>query len=345
MIKYIGSKRVLLPHILAAVRAAVSPGAHVADLFSGSARVGHALKAAGFRVLANDHNAYAHTLATAHVAADAERWAEPATRILADLARVPPRAGWFTATYCEAARFLHPDNGARVEAIRDAIEAMSPEPALKAVLLAALMLAADRVDSTAGLQMAYMKRWAPRALKPLELRLPALLPRPVAGRCDATCVEAEAAAAAFEGDLAYLDPPYNQHSYLGNYHLWETLVRWDRPDTYGIARKRIDVRERRSAFNSRPGLKPALARTLAALRCPVVIVSFSDEGRLTRAELEAMLASRGSVRVVAIPGRRYIGAQIGIHNPDGVRVGMPGHRTNTEFLFIAGDLPQVARAA
>ena len=32
-------------------------------------------------------------------------------------------------------------------------------------------------------------------------------------------------AAALDGiDLAYVDPPYNQHSYLGNYHVWETLA-------------------------------------------------------------------------------------------------------------------------
>ncbi len=75
MIKYIGSKRALLPHILRVVAAAVPPGAAVLDLFSGTARVGHALKRAGFRVLANDHNAYAHVLATCYVQADAERWA------------------------------------------------------------------------------------------------------------------------------------------------------------------------------------------------------------------------------------------------------------------------------
>ena len=51
MIKYIGSKRLLLPRILDAVRAAAPAGATVADLFSGTARVGHALKAAGYRVL------------------------------------------------------------------------------------------------------------------------------------------------------------------------------------------------------------------------------------------------------------------------------------------------------
>ena len=82
MIKYIGSKRALLPRILRAIGAAAPPGARVADLFSGTSRVGQALKAAGYRVHANDHNAYAHVIATCHVQADAERWAEPARRIL-----------------------------------------------------------------------------------------------------------------------------------------------------------------------------------------------------------------------------------------------------------------------
>ena len=45
-------------------------------------------------------------------------------------------------------------------------------------------------------------------------------------------------------DLAYLDPPYNQHRYFTNYHVWETLVRWDRPEHYGIACKRADARDR-----------------------------------------------------------------------------------------------------
>jgi adenine-specific DNA-methyltransferase len=337
LIKYLGSKRALLTNILSAVGLAAPPGAIVADLFSGTARVGHALKGAGYRVLANDHNAFAHTLATCYVQADAEHWAEPAQRILADLQRLPPRAGWFTETYCVAARYLHPDNGAKVEAIRNAIAAMDAEPELEAILLTSLLEAADRVDSTAGLQMAYMKQWAARARNPLTLRLPALLPRPAAGACAAFCGDAEAVAATLDCDIAYLDPPYNQHSYLRNYHVWETLVRWDQPEVYGIANKRTDCRTRLSAFNSRPGIGPALARTIAALRCPTLVVSFSDEGYLSRAALEAMLAGRGHLHVIEIPYGRYVGAKIGIHNPKGEKVGTVGKLTNTEFLFVASE--------
>jgi adenine-specific DNA-methyltransferase len=346
MIKYIGSKRALLPAILRAATALCPPGGTVADLFSGTARVGHAFKRAGFRVVANDHNAYAHALATCYVQADAERWAEPARCILEELARLPGRPGYFTATFCEGARYLQPHNGARVDAIRDAIEALAPEPELKAVLLVALMEAADRVDSTAGLQMAYMKRWAKRSFNDLELRLPALLPRPAAGACLAMQGEAEAAAPRIEADLVYLDPPYNQHSYLGNYHVWETLVRWDAPEAYGVAQKRADVRARKSAFNSRRGIQGALQAVLDGLRCRTLLLSFSDEGFLSRATLEGMLRARGHVAVASLPHGRYVGAKIGIYDPSGRRVGTPGHLTNTEFLYVvAPGAAQAERAA
>ena len=248
--------------VTGAVRAALPDGGTVCDLFSGSARVGHALKGQGFRVWSNDHNAYAHTLATAYVQADRERWTTQAQVILTELRTVTPEAGWFTKAFCEDARFFHPDNGARIDAMRGRIEAMGLEPELKAVVLVALMEAADRVDSTAGLQMAYMKQWAPRALKPLELRLPDLLPGVAAGACRATQGDAVEIADQVEADLVYLDPPYNQHSYLANYHCWESLVLWDKPETYGVANKRIDVRTRKSAFISRS--RAVLARIEAA---------------------------------------------------------------------------------
>jgi adenine-specific DNA-methyltransferase len=344
MIKYLGSKRALLDPITTAVRALLPEGGEVCDLFSGTARVGHALKGQGFKVWANDHNAYAHTLATTYVQADRERWEDQARVVLADLAATPPSSGWFTRAFCEDARFFHPRNGARIDAMRDRIEAMGLEPELKAIALVSLMEAADRVDSTAGLQMAYMKTWAARALKPLELRMPALQPAVAAGPCRATQADALETAAAFEGDLVYLDPPYNQHSYLGNYHVWESLILWDRPETYGVANKRVDVKTRKSAFNSKPGIGPALKAVIEAVRAPNLIVSFNDEGYLSREQLVEMLSARGHVQVVEIPRPRYVGARIGIHNRKGEKVGAVGRLRNVEYLFVVTERP-VALAA
>ena len=117
------------------------------------------------------------------------------------------------------------------------------------------MLAADRVDSTTGVQMAYLKQWAPRAHHDLELRRPDLIAgagRTVRGDARQTVDGLEPV------DLMYLDPPYNQHRYFTNYHIWETLVRWDAPEHYGVACKRVDSRDEatKSVFN------------LQAARCP-----------------------------------------------------------------------------
>jgi adenine-specific DNA-methyltransferase len=329
VIKYLGSKRVLLPRILDEV-AGLAGVRTVLDLFSGTSRVGHALKARGYRVHANDHNAYAAVLATAYVQADRRRWLAPASRLIAELDALPRRAGWFTETFCMRSRYLQPDNGARVDAIRERIAALALDPELEAIALVSLMEAADRVDSTVGVQMAYLKRWAPRSFQPLRLRVPELLD----GAGSASCLEACDAAARIPADLAYLDPPYNQHSYLGNYHVWESLVRWDKPDVYGVAMKRVDVRERGSVFNRRGAIAAAFREVLDAVRARHLIVSFSDEGYLTVEEVRAMLEARGTVRVAALPHRRYIGSQIGIYNPQGEKVGRPGRRTNREHLFV-----------
>lgn len=360
VIKYLGSKRLLLPRIVAAVESlresSKEPVRTVLDVFSGTSRVGHALKRAGFRVVANDHNAYAHVLARAYVATDREDVIERAAPLLEELQRVRRRAGWFTRTYGEESRYLHPRNAAKIEGIRERIARMKAcgeiDDALEAVALASLLEASDRVDSTTGVQMAYLKSWAPRASNDLELRLPEVLPRVVdraSGSplvCEAHALDALEAARTLEADVAYLDPPYNQHSYLGNYHVWETLVRWDRPETYGVAKKRVDVRARTSDFNSRRRAEAAFAALVCALRCRHLIVSFSDEGFLSREVLEGLLRERGTVDVVEIDYKRYVGAQIGIYNPEGRKVGSVSHLRNKELLYVVtGPAPAPRRAS
>jgi adenine-specific DNA-methyltransferase len=333
VIKYLGSKRLLLPRILEAV--ASVPDVHsVLDLFSGTSRVGHALKGAGYRVLANDHNAYAAVLARCYVQADRAEVLADAERLVREFNALPGRAGYFTETFCERSRFFQSKNGARVDAIREEIARKALPPELEAVMLTSLMEAADRVDSTTGLQMAYLKQWAPRAQKDMELRVPDVLPRADHGKGAAHQLDAFAAAAALEADLAYLDPPYNQHKYLGNYHVWESLVLWDKPEVYGTACKRVDCRERRSVFNSKPRFKDAFARLVTSVRARYLLVSFSNEGYITRPEMEELLGTHGKISVVENDFKRYVGAQIGIHNPDGVKVGSVSHTRNKEFLYL-----------
>jgi adenine-specific DNA-methyltransferase len=331
VIKYIGSKRLLVPRIVELVRR-LPRVRSVLDLFSGTSRVGHALKRAGFRVTANDHTAYAHALASCYVAADRAKLAAQAEQLIEELGRLPGRPGYFTHTFCEASRYLQPKNGERVDAIRERIAELGCEPLLEAVLLVSLMEAADRVDSTCGLQMAYLKQWSARSHNPLRLRLPEL----VDGPGEALALDALDAARAGKFDLVYLDPPYNQHRYLGNYHVWESLVRWDKPAVYGTAMKRVDCKQYKSAFNSRREIAAALRALLEQLDASYLLVSFNNEGYLSYQELSELLGARGEVACAEVDYKRYVGAQIGIYNPSGEKVGQVSHLRNREYLFLVG---------
>jgi adenine-specific DNA-methyltransferase len=214
---------------------------------------------------------------------------------------------------------------------------------LESVMLVSLMEAADRVDSTCGLQMAYLKEWAPRAHNDLELRVPDVLPAVPHGPCEAFGLDALEAAARLEADVAYLDPPYNQHSYLSNYHIWETLIRWDRPSAYGVARKREDCRTRKSAFNVRTQSLEAFRAVVRSMRASLLVVSFNDEGFLAREQIEAALSERGEVVVLTKDFKRYVGAQIGIYNPRGEKVGKVSHLRNREFIYVVATDRSAAR--
>jgi adenine-specific DNA-methyltransferase len=341
VIKYLGSKRRLVPVLTRLCEAAGTRRA--LDLFTGTTRVAQAFKRTGAHVTAVDSARYSDVFARCYVATDATAVDKDALEdALAALNALPGRAGYFTETFCVQSRFFQPFNGERIDAIRDAIARDHAGSALEPILLTSLIEAADRVDSTTGLQMAYVKQWAPRSAQPLELRVPEL----IAGDGDAIRGDALAVAPTLAPvDLAYLDPPYNQHRYFTNYHVWETLVAWDAPAHYGIACKRVDARDpcTHSAFNKKRAMPAALAQVVTDVQARVVVLSYNDESWVTLDELRDMCAVHGHVEVLAFDSARYVGAKIGIHDPMGRKVGTVSHTRNQEFVLVAGERAEVRR--
>ena len=351
MIKYIGSKRRLVPVL---TRICQASGARTAlDLFTGTTRVAQAFKAQGVHVTAVDSARYAHTFARTYIEADAAATDMDALRAaVTHLNGLPGRPGYVTETFSVQARFFQPQNAARIDAVRDAIDSEYAGSPLYPLLMTSLIEAADRVDSTTGVQMAYVKQWAPRSSNPLELRVPELLAgRGRAIQGDAVDLAAGSACGSGSGsglahfDLAYLDPPYNQHRYFTNYHVWETLVAWDAPEAYGVARKRVDARDpsTRSAFNSKRTMPAALASVVQGVDCDLLVLSYNDESWLELGELEAMCSIQGEVATLAFDSTRYVGARIGIFDPSGRKVGRVSHLSNQELLVIAGEPSLVRR--
>ncbi len=341
MIKYLGSKRTLVP--LLSSLAAASGAQTALDLFTGTTRVAQAFKRQGLTVSAVDLASYSEVFARTWISLDgaAANQAE-LTAALADLNSTVGEPGYFTKTFCEDARYFQPQNGAKVDAIRNRIEREYKNSWMYHPLLTSLILAADRVDSTTGLQMAFLKSWASRSFNQLEMRDPGLIAgEGFAYRGDAL----DLAATLPPTDLAYLDPPYNQHRYFANYHIWETLTRWDHPEVYGIANKRIDVRDpdTKSAFNAKREISASIEKLLTDVRAETLILSYNNESWLSKDDLIAMCEPRGHVAVIEVDFKRYVGAQIGIFNQAGKKVGEPKHQRNLEYVVLVGERKRVEK--
>lgn len=343
MIKYLGSKRTLIP---ALTQLGQASGAKTAlDLFTGTTRVAQAFKKLGMTVTASDVASYSECFGKTWIELDGDNAnrTELVEAIL-ELDDLKGEAGYFTEKFCVEARYFQPKNGEKVDAIRERIERDFRESWMYYPLLTSLIMGADRVDSTTGIQMAFLKGWASRSGNNLELRDPELLSGPGRSiRGDALEIVKDLP----EVDLAYLDPPYNQHRYFSNYHIWESLVRWDKPETYGIANKRLDARDSamKSPFNSKKTMAKALAQLISDLKCETMVLSYNNESWLSRTELLEIASTRGHVEILDFDFKRYVGSQIGVFNKAGQRVGIPGAKRNIEHIVIAGDKATVKRMA
>lgn len=331
MIKYLGSKRRLVS--LIGELYSLSGATSAADFFAGTTRVGQEFKRRGAYVHSVDYTAYSDVFARCYIATDRKALDMPRLELaLQDLRALPGQDGYFVDQFCREARYFTPENGEKINAMWEYLIAHRELPYWP-VLMTSLIEASDRVDSTVGVQMAYLKKWAARALQPINLRVPEMLNGSGEGH---HLRMPDQVGQVPHVEFAYFDPPYNQHSYVGNYHIWETMARGDKPETYGVARKRIDIRDKStgSPFNRKNEIKEALRRTVQGAKADFRLVSYSDDTWLS---LDDLLEITGPDAIaLAVSQRRYIGSKIGIFNPSGEKVGVPGKERNNELLVLAG---------
>ena len=111
-----------------------------------------------------------------------------------------------------------------------------------------------------------------------------------------------------------------------------------------MACKRVDSRddETKSRFNQKRLMPDAFADVLGSVRAKTVVVSYNNESWMTADQIELILADRHeAVITMSFDSKRYVGAQIGIHNPAGQRVGSVSHTRNLEHVFVAGSARSV----
>jgi len=335
LIPYLGNKRKLLPLIAEAVSLTGETSPTFADMFAGSGVVSRWAKRSGYRTVSNDWEPYCAPLGQCYIALDsAPVRGQELINALNDLPGDPHN--YLAQHYCpaddsaprpnEERCFFTRANGARLGAMRDAIHEWDLRgdlsPSLKAYLVAPLLYAASYVSNTSGVFKAYHHGWGGttatalhRILSDVRLVEPVLWDN---GRANlGVCMNALDLAGNWHDiaggplDIAYLDPPYNQHPYGSNYHLLNTLALWDKPDVAAMQKGtksaiRTDWRTiRRSAYNHAAGALTALTGLVDALPARWVVISYSTDGNIPAHKLLAMLAERGETHLLPQRYKRY----------------------------------------
>ena len=354
-IKYAGSKLKLIPHILELAQSV--PARTAFDAFSGTTRVSQALAQAGFTVASNDIAEWSRVFATCYLGHS--RCSASFEELIRHLASVSPAEGWLTKTYGGDDRdgssiqidgLKRPwqrHNTRRADGIRMEIQRLCLDPVDEAVALTSLILALDRVDSTLGHYVSYLRDWSPRSYNDLELRTPRMFEH--GGGHSITCSDVFEAARHVSADLAYVDPPYGSNNekmppsrvrYASYYHVWKSICLNDEPEVFGKARRRKDssdtvagspFEEFRRSPSGRFIALEAIEQVLDAIKARWIILSYSSGGRATAEELNDLISRKYRLlRTIEVDYKRNVMAEMS-WTREWLR---EAEKPNREFLFL-----------
>ena len=215
-------------------------------------------------------------------------------------------------------------NGMRIDAIREQIAAWKNGGRIsdveEACLLAPLVYQACYRSNTSGVFKGFHNGWGGQTGTALYRIATDLV---LDGRCFGTMAGRIWFSARMrkllpsgcrrgEVEIAYHDPPYNQHPYGSNYHVLNSVVLWDKlPLSPQITRGtkaaiRLDWRTaRRSAYNYKDEAAAAYGRLLAAVKARYILTSYSTDGMIPLERLLQSNVERGHVSVVMQGYKRY----------------------------------------
>ena len=176
-------------------------------------------------------------------------------------------------------------------------------------LLTCLIEAVPFVSNITGVYGAYLKHWDKRALNNLELKNVDLSINGSIGQ--AYNEDSNKLIENIETDLAYYDPPYNQRQYLPNYHVLETIAKYDNPKIKGVTGLR-DYSEQKSDYCRKDSVFNAFEDLIKNTKSRYIILSYNTEGLLSHDEIISTLEKYGKKNTVdykSINYKRYKNAQ------------------------------------
>ncbi len=314
-IGYIGSKHKLSNFILKTVTETCGSDLSqkiFCDLFAGTGIVGRNFRPYVKQVIANDVEYYSYVLNRNYIGNDFQFETEV---FLMELNSLPGKKGFIFENYSEGGKgrrnYFTSENGQKIDAVRLQIEDWRGAGTISEdqyfLLLASLLESADKVANTASVYGAFLKHIKKSAAKPLKV-LPSDLPKSlfsarfVNQQNPVFQKDANQLIQEIHGDILYLDPPYNARQYGANYHLLNTIAKYD---TF-VPRGKTGLREYYKSDWCRTGeVLKSFADLIEKAQFPYIFLSYNNEGLMTEEEVKGIMELYGNYRLKTKKYQRF----------------------------------------
>ena len=327
---YIGSKYSLLDFLETSIKQVVSAEDKIfCDLFAGTGAVGMHFKKLGYQIIANDLQYYSYVLNRHYIGNHKPLQFDGLADIISKkkvalfeskmeavcdyLSNLKGKKGFLYNNYAPTGslrngtqrQFFTDENAMKCDAIRMKVESWRKSGNIiddeYFFLLTTLLENIDARANTASVYAAFLKEIKRTASIPLRLK-PAVL---IENDLKHTVFNSDVneLIEQIHCDILYLDPPYNHRQYSTNYHILETIAKYDNPSIRGKTGLRDE--DLRSAYCLRNSAKQAFEDLIGKANTKHIFVSYNNEGLMSLDDMREILGQRGEYRCFMKKYKRF----------------------------------------
>ena len=305
---YIGSKNKLSDFIRQTVYDVVDKDLSsktFCDLFAGTGIVGRNFKAETRKVISNDFEFYSYVLNRNYIG-NHENFDDE--NLVNELNSVEEKAGFISEEYSENGKserlYFSEENGQKIDAVRQVIEQWKIAGKITEdqyyFLLCSLLEAADKIANTASVYGAFLKQIKKSAQKKLEI-VPSLFEL-TENAHEVYNEDSNSLIQKIEGDILYLDPPYNARQYGANYHLLNTIARYDHFSPKGKTGLR---NYQKSKYCSKPEVLKTFEDLIKNAKFRHIFLSYNNEGLMAEGDIKKILSRFGKYDIFTTEYQRF----------------------------------------
>lgn len=305
---YIGSKHKLSDFIKQSIHSVAGIDLSdkiFCDLFAGTGIVGRNFKPEVKQVLSNDIEYYSFVLNRNYIGNHKEFEFKHLIDELNDLDGVE---GFIFKEYSENGKaqrlYFSENNGKKIDAVRQKIEYWKSEKQIDDnqyyFLLTSLLESADKVANTASVYGAFLKHIKKSAQKEMVIE-PAFF-SVNDNEHKVFNADSNELIKRINGDILYLDPPYNARQYGANYHLLNTIAKYDNFIPKGKTGLRV---YERSSFCSKNSVSKSFEELIKNANFKHTFLSYNNEGLMSASEIKSIMSKYGKYELITTEYQRF----------------------------------------